>query len=136
MSAFLVKDKLLSVSKALPNGAATIATDGLDLGLSAKSDNREPVELLIEAPALAGGAMADAKTMKSEGFHDTDAAFGSEVSLYGIVLTQTGAGGAGCAAATKRVALPTDVKRYVRVKATGSAAGDASGSNVVASLVF
>lgn len=136
MSAFLVKDKLLSVSKALPNGAATIATDGIDLGLSAKSDNREPVELLIEAPALAVGAMADAKTMKYEVFHDTDSAFGSEVSLYGIVLTQTGAGGAGCAAATKRVALPTDVKRYVRVKATGSAAGDASGSSVVASLVF
>ena len=135
MSSFLVKDKLLSVTKALPNGAATIATDGIDLGLSPKADSHLPIELLIDAPAMATAAMADAKTMKYEVYHDTDSAFGSEASLYGIVLTQTGAGGAGCAAAQKRIALPIDCKRYIRVKATGSTTGDATGSNVVASIV-
>jgi hypothetical protein len=73
--------------------------------------------------------------MKYEVFHDTDSAFGSEVSLFSTVLTQTGASSAGCAAATKRVTLPSDVKRYIRVKAVGSTTGDASASSFTASLV-
>lgn len=136
MPGFLVKDKSLSVAKALPNGAATIATDGIDLGLSSKADNHLPLELLIEAPALATAELPDTKTMKYEVYHDSDSAFGTETSLYGVVLTQTGAGGGGAAAATKRVALPSDVKRHLRVKAVNDGAGNASGKSVTASLVF
>jgi hypothetical protein len=113
-------------------------TDGIDLGQSAQGDWRSHCgELLIEAPALAVGQLANGETMKYEIFHDTDSAFGSEVSLYGTPnLTQTGAGGAGAAAATKRVALPSDVKRYVRLKATNSDALDCSGADMTLSLVF
>lgn len=133
-----VKDSNLTVTKALPNGAATISTAAIDLDVSTRSQfaGGPRVELLIEAPALAFADLGDAATMKYEVYHDTDSAFGSEVSLYGVVLTQTGAGGVGAAAATKRVALPTDCKRYLRVKATNSAAGDASDKSVIASLVF
>lgn len=133
-----VRDTSLKVTKPLPNGAATIYTDGIDLGLSARSQfaGGPHVELYIEAPALAFADLGDAATMQYTVQHDTDPAFGSVVDLYGVVLTQTGAGGAGAAAATKRVALPTDVKRYLRIKAVNSAAGDASDKSVVAGLVF
>lgn len=133
-----VRDASHVVTKALPNGAADIYTDGIDLGGSAQAQfaGGHACELLIEAPALATADLGDAATMKYEVQHDTDSAFGTAKSLYGVVLTQTGAGGAGAAAASKRVALPTDVKRYVRVKATNSAAGDASDKSVTVSLVF
>lgn len=123
------------VTKALPNGAATIYTDGIDLGHSANGRPPAGIELLITAPALVVGDLANGDTMTYVVQHDTDSAFGTAVSLYGTVLTQTGAGGVGAAAATKRVALPSDVNRYVRVAATNSAAGDASDKSVIVALV-
>lgn len=133
---FGVRDAALEVTKALPNGAATTASDGIDLGHGPKGDFLVNCELAIEAPALGATPMPNAKTMTYDVFHDTDAAFGTEVKLGTAVLVQTGAGGVGCAAATARFRLPVDVNRYVRVKATGSGAGDASGSSFTAGLRF
>lgn len=133
---FSVKDAALSVTKALPNGAATTSSDGLDLGIGANGDFLTDCELLIESPALAVGPMADAKTMKFSVYHDTASGFGTEVLLAADVLVQTGAGGVGVAAKSARFRLPSSVSRYIRVKATGSASGDASGSSFTASLVF
>jgi len=133
-----VRDTNLKVTRALPAAAATVSSTAIDLGLSARSQfaGGPHVELLIEAPVLVVGELGNGATMKYEVFHDSDPAFGTEASLYGVVLTQTGAGGVGAAAASKRVALPTDVKRYLRLKATNSAAVDASAKSVVAGLVF
>ena len=134
-----VRDTSYSTSDALPNGATHVHTTAIDLGITSKSQfcGGRHVELLIEAPALTFAMLGNAATMTYEVFHDTDSAFGTEVSLYGGPnLTQTGAGGVGAAAATKRIALPTDVKRYLRVTATNSAAGDASTKKVVTNLVF
>jgi len=50
------------------------------------------------------------------------------------VLVQTGAGGAGAAAATARFAIPSDCERYVRVTATNSGTGDASGASMTVNL--
>ncbi len=133
---FGVKDASLSVTKALPNGAATTASDGIDLGHGANGDFLADCELLIEAPALGVTPMPNAKTMTYDVYHDTDAAFGSEVKLGTAVLVQTGAGGVGCAAATARFRFPSNVNRHVRVKATGSAVGDASASSFTAGLRF
>ena len=52
------------------------------------------------------------------------------------IITQTGAGGAGAAAASKRFRLPTDCQRYVGVKVTKSASGDASSLSATLSLLF
>jgi len=133
-----LRDAELQVTKELPNGAATVVTDGIDLGLSSRAQFAGGLpELLIEAPALVVGDLGNGQTMKYEVFHDSASDFSSEASLYGTPnLTQTGAGGAGAAAATKRVALPSDVSRYLRVKATNSGAGDASDKSVTVSLVF
>ena len=134
LGTFLMVDANLTVTKALPNGAATIYTDGIDLGHGSRGDFLADVELYISAPALATGVMGDGKTMKYSVQHDTDPAFGTAAVLYTDVITQTGAGGAGCAAATVSVRLPVDVNRYVRVRAVGSATGDCSTSSVTASL--
>lgn len=136
LGTFLMNDAALKVTKALPNGAATIYTDGIDLGLGSLGDHLADCELLISAPALATGVMGDGKTMKYSVQHDTDAAFGTAAVLLVDVLTQTGAAGAGAAAATVSVRLPVDVNRYIRVRAIGSATGDCSGSSVTAQLRF
>jgi hypothetical protein len=129
---FAVKDTALKVTKALPNGAATVYSDGIDLGHGTKGDFLAEVEVKISAPALTTGQQPDAKTLTYTIQHDDAAAFGTVADLYPGVIVQLGAGGAGAAAATFTARLPVDVKRYVRVKAVGSATGDAS----AASLTF
>lgn len=135
---FNLQDDDASVKKtrALPNGAATVSSEGIDLGHGSRGDHLAEVELQIEAPALVVGDLADAATMTYDVYHDSDAAFGSEALLMDNVITQTGAGGAGAAAQTKAVRLPVDVNRYVRVKVTNSGAGDASDKTATIRLKF
>lgn len=135
---FKLQDDDASVKKtrALPNGAATVAADGFDLGHGSRGDHVADVELQIEAPALVVGDLADAATMTYDVYHDTASDFGSEALLMDNVITQTGAGGAGAAAQTKAVRLPVDVNRYVRVKVTNSGAGDASDKTATIRLLF
>ncbi len=133
---FGVRDAQLIQTKALPNGAGSTSTDGFDLGHGSKGDFLAPCELLIEAPALATADLGDADTMKYSIEHDTDPAFGTAVAIAKEVLVQTGAGGAGAAAASARFRLPSNVNRYVRVKATNSDAGDASDKSFTVSLMF
>jgi len=129
-------DSTMVKTKALPDGAATTITDGIDLGHGANGDVGGNFELQIEAPALATAALPDTKTMTFDVYHDTAVGFGTEVLLMGSVIVQTGADGAGAAAVTKQVRLPVDCNRYIRVKATNSGTGDASGSDMTARLVF
>ena len=129
-------DSAVKVTKALPNGAATVASDGIDLGHGTKGDFLAACELEIAAPALAVADLANGDTMTYDVYHDTASDFSSETLLMDNVITQTGAGGAGAAAQTVAVRLPVDVKRYVRVKATNSAAGDASDKSLTARLRF
>jgi hypothetical protein len=133
----LVADGGMRQTKALPNGAANTSTNGFDLEQSTRGSltGMKP-ELYIEAPALNVTEQPNSKTMIYSVEHADDSAFSGVAVLYSAVLTQTGAGGAGAAAATRRLALPTDVKRYVRVKATGSASGDSSTKSMTVSLLF
>ena len=57
----------------------------------------------------------------------------SPTVLYSSVIVQTGAGGAGAAAATYTCRLPVDVKRYVGVRIV-SGASTADASSVSATL--
>jgi hypothetical protein len=133
----LIADALLTGTKALPNGAATVYSNGFDLGAQSGRQNFSvDTELLIQAPALTTGQLADAATMKYSVQHAASADFSDATLLAGDVLVQTGAGGAGAAAAEVRVGLPGDVKRYVRVRAINSAAGNASTKSLTESLVF
>lgn len=131
-----VKDAELIETKALPNGAGSTNTDAFDLGMGEQGQFAANCELVIDAPALVVGDLADAATMKYSVQMDSDAGFGSPTTIYPDVITQTGAGGAGAAAASRRVRLPTNCERYVRVRATNSASGDASDKSMTVSLVF
>lgn len=132
-----VKDAELIETKALPNGAASIYSDPIDLGaLSAAGARLHSGELLLSAPALATADLGDAATMTYDLQMDNDSAFGSPTTLIAGIIVQTGAGGAGAAAASARFRVPTNCERYVRAKATNSAAGDASDKSLTLSLVF
>lgn len=132
------KDYLLrDASTALPNGAASTTSDVFDLGLNA-SRGQTPggFEIVISAPALGATPLPNAKTMIYSVECDDDPAFGSPTVLIPSVITQLGAGGVGDAAKVARVRLPNGCERYVRVKATGSGSGDASGSTFSVEFVF
>lgn len=136
--AYAVKDNDTAVydaAAALPNGAASANSQIFDLGIGAKGDCPGDFEIEVSAPALGVTPMSNGKYMYYDIYHDTAAAMGSEVFLLRIG-SQLGAGGVGCAAATFRSRLPNDTNRYIRVKATGSDAGDASGSDMAVRLVF
>lgn len=131
-----VKDAQLKKTTALPNGAASVTSAALDLGTSSTSEFLAPCELLIEAPALVVGDLANGETMKYDVIHSDNSDLSSPVTLAKEVLVQTGAGGAGAAAAECRYRPATNVKRYIGVKATNSGAGDASDKSMTMSLVF
>jgi hypothetical protein len=125
-------DKALSVSQALPNGAATTLSEGIDLGGGARLTE---CELRIEAPALTTAELANAATVTYTLEFDDDPAFGTAVAA-GTPLVQTGAGGVGAAAANARYRPPTLSKRYVRLKAVNSGVGDASGKSATLRVVM
>lgn len=135
-TAFMMKDDLLRITRALPNGIATVASTGFDLGHGTRGAFLTPCELLIESPALTTAQLPDTKTIIYDVYHDTASDFSSETLLFSAVLTQTGAQSAGAAAASVQRRLPAEVKRYVRVKASNSGSGNASTVSATLSLVF
>jgi hypothetical protein len=135
---FLAKDADAGLNKttALSADDSVSASAGIDLGVSARGIVPGNMEVLIEAPALAVGELADTETLVYSIYHDTAANFASEQLLLDRLIVQTGADGAGAAAATKRVRLPGDANRYFRVKATPSESKDKTSKNFVVSLLF
>lgn len=131
-----VRDAELIKTVALPDGASAVSTAGIDTMNGVRGDFVAAVECIITAPALAVGELANTETMIYDIQDDTDPAFGTPRDVVPSVLTQTGAGGAGAAAATKRVALPSDVQRYIRLKATNSDTLDASGEDATFEVVL
>lgn len=134
MSKYLRGDASLKVTKALPNGAAAVTSDFIDLGHTVNGDHLAEVELLIEAPVQATGILGDAATMKFDVLSSASADGSSPTTIAKEVLVQTGAGGAGAAANSARFRFPSNVARYVGVKCTKSAAGDSSASVMTVSL--
>lgn len=131
-----VKDANVKKTKALPNGAAAATSDAIDLGHTNAGRLLADVEFLVSAPALGATPMPDGKTMIYAVVVSANSDLSSPTVLYDRLIVQTGAGGAGAAAATARFRLPTNVARYLGVRATGSASGDASGSTFTVEAMF
>jgi hypothetical protein len=74
-------------------------------------------EFLLTAPAMTTAQMPDAKTMKYDILYSVNADLSAPTTYITAAITQTGAGGVGCAAATFRFRLPSDALRYVGFKA-------------------
>lgn len=135
LGAFLLKDKLLRTVHALPNGANTTNGAGLDLGLTSRSEFVANSEAVVSAPALTTTELGDTQTVTYHLYHDTAVGFGSETLLATLGL-QTGAGGAGAAAAEFRLKLPSTVKRYLRLKTVKVGASNASTASATLELAF
>ncbi len=134
MNAPFLKDADLIVTRALPNGAATVSSAAIDLGAGRKY-LQPSIQFMIVAPALVVGDLGNGETMTYVIQTDNDAAFGSPTTRE-TVITQTGAGGVGAAAQTAYWKPDTECERYVRVAITNSAAGDASDKTATFQLVF
>lgn len=136
VASFGFTDGNLMKTKALPSGASAVTSDGIDLDEGTTGTHVTPCEFLLEAPAVTTAMLGDAATIKYDVVTSASSDMSNPVTIAKEILVQTGAGGAGAAAATKRFRVPTDALRYVGVKATKSASGDASSVSMTLSLRF
>jgi hypothetical protein len=121
-----MKDALLKVTKALPNGAASVTTDAIDTEkLNAAGHQPGNIEFEVAAPALSSSMLTSGNTMTYKALFSAASNLSSPKTL--TIGVQTGANpGSGAAADTFKFRLPSDALRFVGVQATNSAAGNAS----------
>lgn len=131
---FQNKDAQLKGTLALPSSNNSVYGAAIKLDASSRDQFVADHELLITAPALTVGRLANGSTMTYDVTVSENSDGSSPTVIYPGVIVQTGAGGAGAAGATKKVRLPVDVSGYVCLKITNSAAADASA--VSATLEF
>jgi len=130
---YRLKDASLKATVALPAAlSTTVYSDSFDLGTANQKLLRGEFE--ISAEALDTTALPNGETV-TYGLQDSadDSTF---AAVQDTVLVQTGASGAGAAAATERIGIPSTLRRYVRVSAvTSSGTGDCSGSDLTFEFV-
>lgn len=122
---------------ALPNGNTTSYSTDIDLGAALAGNEIRPegVELYISVPALTVTHLPNGETLTVNVV--AGAAASPTGVIMGSVLVFTGAGGAGAAANTARLRLPSNCPRYLRVAFAGSAtAGNMSAVDAEVSLLF
>ena len=128
----LLKDANLIKTTALPAAAGTAHSEVIDLMQGPYQEAQFEVELAFPAlPSLADGKSATATLEDSE----DGASFAAIAALE--PLTLTGAGGDGAAAATRKVRLPSDTRRYLRATlAVEASGGDNTAQKFSLALVF
>lgn len=131
-----LRDKSLEITRALPNGAATVTSTSLQLKGETNREFHAGTELEISAPALATGVLADAATVKYHVVQGDAADLSDATVVAAEVIVQTGAGGAGAGAATVRYRPPSTIKKYIGLRIVKSGAGDATGSSATMRMLF
>jgi len=133
--AFRVGDASLQETGALPDGAASTNSGSIDLGHNATGSFLAKCEFKVDAPALATADLPDTETMTYDVITSDSDDLSTPTVVIDNLITQTGAGGAGAAAAEARFRLPANVQRFVGIRATNSGAGDASDKSMTLSLL-
>lgn len=135
-----VRDANFVKSNALPADASTTVNGtAIDQGdaLTQNGARLAPCELLLSVPAVTTVMVPDTKTITYSIESSVDAAFTSPIALASSCIVQTGAGGAGAAAATFRMKVPSDCARYIRAKAvSGANVTDSSSLSMTLELLF
>lgn len=136
-----VQDASASLSLALPNAASTTVNSaaGFDTGeTTALAVQPGSFEFLLTAPALSTTILPDTRTMTYSVIAADDAAMSVNVTVLILgLITQTGAGGVGAAAATARYRLPSVCQRYIGLRITsGASTTDASAKTATLNPVF
>lgn len=124
---FGVQDNNYSQTLALPSAANTTVTanTSLDTEASSIADFIAYCELLLTAPALNTTQLPNAATMTYNVVASANSNLAGAVVITGgqSVIVQTGAGGAGAAAATGRIRLPSNIGatgRYIGLQEVGA----------------
>jgi len=133
---FSRRDASLKKTKALPSGASSVYSDPINMESGSKGAVLVDGEFLITAPAAAVGELANTETLVYFLQDAPSDSWGSARALSGTLITQTGAGGAGAAAQTRRFRPPTDCQKYVRLGCTKTGGtGNASTMTVILELL-
>ena len=135
-----MRDANLKLSLVLPSGAVTTTVAaGLDIGpvtTQGQFVNANSGEFLLEAPALTVTELPNAATVIYDLITSASANMGTPTVVDTNILTQTGSGGAGAVAATKRVKLPSNIgQQYGGFRAPGVAATLAATKSAVMTYV-
>ena len=133
----LLGDAVLKATDALPASSTTVNGTAIDLGdaMTGRGARRDDCELLLSAPVLSTTQLPDGNTAKYSIQGSLLANFATVVPLATTVLTQTGAGGAGAAASSARIKLPSDCPRYVRASVI-TVSGNCALASMILALVF
>ena len=119
-------DSLLNRTKALPVGATTVVAAAIDLQQNGTGSFVADVEFQLDAPLLTAAELPDTKTITYSVLASANADMSSPDVIHAAILTQTGDGVDGAAAATAKFTVTSETKRYISVKAVGVATVAAS----------
>lgn len=136
---FALRDSALKVTRALPNGAATVnSSAGIDLGHVNTKGGRlaADFEFLLTYPTLGATPLPDTQTITYSIITSANSDMSSPTVALASVAVQTGASSAGDAGGTYRFRLPTDCQRYVGIRAVKTGAADASASSATLEALF
>lgn len=125
MASHTITDSLLAVSATLPNAANTANTNSIDLGQTTPFPITEKISVKISHTAATS---ANTKNMNVRLMDSAEATanFTNVAQTANPILQTTGVSTA-YSAANVIIALPPNVKRYIRATALGEAnGGDAS----------
>lgn len=137
-----IRDALMKQTLVLPSAANTNTSGatGLDTEATSAADFVALTECLVTAPALNTTQLPNAATMTYNLLASANSNMAGAVVLQSAVLTQTGAGGVGAAAATARARIPTNIGitgRFVALQAVGAASnGNCAGSSATLEFLF
>jgi len=133
---FNVRDAALEREFALPGGAATTVSDGIEMTSGGNQHFSADCEIVVSAPVLTTAQLPNGQTVTYSVFQSDNEDFSGESVLAANVLVQTGADGAGAAASEVPVGVPSGVKKFIRLKVVKAGAADASGATANLSLRF
>lgn len=126
-------DASLNKNVALPSGATTANTNGIDLGQATPFPITESLHVKLST-STANGANNKNITVKLQDSAD-NSTFANIAALGALTVTDNN--GAGYPAGSLTVALPPGVRRYVRGQATGEAnGGNAANGTLTVEFLF
>jgi hypothetical protein len=120
---FSLKDTLLKLTRALPAAASTsvTTTSAIDLGHGTRGNPLFNGELLVSAPAVTTTMAPDTRTLTYDLISSASSDLSGPTTVVAGIIVQTGAGGAGAAAATARYKPHSASQRYFGLKVTSGA---------------
>lgn len=140
--AFNRRDAALRQSKALPAAASgNTITNPINVYNTPQGHFLAGCELEVSAPALTTTMLPDTRTATYDLLHsdevNVDGTIKGPVVLQAGFILQTGAGGAGAAAVTKKIRPQTSIKKFVALRCTlGASTTDSSARSMTLDMLF